>query len=346
MIKIFNREQYNWVKKGEKKILFTSKDYSESKFYPQTAIHISKIIPRFSHYNRFKKTIILIIIQNNFKTVVFNYDYKILTLYYLLSLSFLWPRNFKNIIFITLLIDINRLLNPWQSGNVSQSIKNMIIKYIIIIPNHIIVHTKKEKYELEKLVRYGRSQKIHFIKFPALDVNINKYKSDFNKGIKYILCAGNYRDINTFTKAIEKTTVHGVIISGCPISSINKSAKIEYFVNVDLQFYRSAIKNATAVVLPFKKSSPLRSLGQITACDCISMGVPLIVAKSFHLIDYFNDNDVIYYEPENSIDLQKKINYVLKTGASINERNIRLKNNIMDSLSLDNFVKTLVNISC
>ena len=76
------------------------------------------------------------------------------------------------------------------------------------------------------------------------------------------------------------------------------------------------------------------------------MGVPLIVAKSFHLIDYFNDNDVIYYEPENSIDLQKKINYVLKTGASKNERNIHLKNNIMDSLSLDNFVKTLVNISC
>ena len=127
----------------------------------------------------------------------------------------------------------------------------------------------------------------------------------------YIMSVGNdmNRDFNTLVKALPQGQKLKLVTSkkienfGKNIQILNNWITDEELLNI----YQKAIMVIIPSIKLKSESSGLSTTLQSMACKCI-----VIIPKLPPLMELFEEGvDCIYYEVENSLDLRKKINYVL-----------------------------------
>jgi len=297
-------------------ILTVNVDYNYTPAWRKDAIHIAKVDKKWHKRSTFSKAWFLASIVQSYKKIIFTYDVKLVSLYYIFS--FFPPYvGKKEIIFITLLVDVAQFIGVKKYG-FKNTIKYWFYYFFIRIPGKIVVHTREEIRLYSKTFKLYSKNKFYFIPhcfaYHMPDENDFDYHPICGK-TDYIVCPGNHRDIETFVNAIQMLPS----ITGIVIGSDDNRAKWEHVKinNVEFKFsipyeeYRQIIANAELLVFSVSSIGPLRSLGQISVFHSVIFGVPVLAADSFQIKDYFSRDEIWYYEPGNGRSLADNIKLVL-----------------------------------
>ena len=287
---------------NRKNILTVNVDYSYNDKWGKIACHIEDYDNIWQTRSLFGKLLKLLFIGHNFEIIVFNYDVKLAFLFSLLHHLYPYKGKLKRCIFVTLLIDVSIF-----------SIKNVhryIFYYIFVrLQDSIIIHTREEKFIYSESFKIRLNNKFIFIPYFSYEDN-SILNSQGDRG-DYVICPGNHRDIDTFTKAISFLNKYkGIVIGGegdrLKWENYNRN-KIKFFFNIPYEKYKQLIANAGLLVVPLKKEKNMRSLGIIATFQAVSLSVPVIVPSTFHLKDYFSNKEILFYDPGNYKSLAKAI---------------------------------------
>jgi glycosyltransferase involved in cell wall biosynthesis len=297
-------------------ILTVNVDYNYTPAWRKDAIHIAKIDKNWHKRSTCNKAWFLASIVKNYKKIIFTYDVRLVSLYYIFSFFHLYAGK-KEIIFITLLVDVAQFIGVKKYG-FRNTIKYWFYFFFIRIPGKIVVHTKEEIRLYSETFKLYSKNKFYFIPhcfaYHMPDDNDFDYSPIIGK-TNYIVCPGNHRDIETFVNAIQMLpSITGIIIGSDGNRAEWEHVKInniEFKFSIPYEEYRQVIANAKLLVFPVRKVGPLRSLGHITVFHSVIFGVPVLAADSFQLKDYFSRNEIWYYEPGNARSLADTINLVL-----------------------------------
>ncbi len=281
------------------KTLTVNVDYFNETGWEMDADHIKDIDNRWERKSILNQIIKLISVSGNYDKIIFTYDTRMVFLFYGISLLYPTIRK-KEIIFITLLVDINQWSNKY-SFSFKSIMKYWFYYFFVRIPKKIIVHTNKEIQLYTETFKLKSTEKFYFI--PHCFAYNLPNESDINYDLldnEYIICAGNHRDIDIFVNTLLSLPDK----SGLVIAGEDDRKKWEHFKADNIQFkfnvpyteYRKLIANAKLLVFPVRKSGPLRSLGQITVLHGVVFDIPVLSADTFHLKDYFSKEEIWYYE--------------------------------------------------
>ena len=180
------------------------------------------------------------------------------------------------------------------------------------MPEIVLVHTSYEIELYSEVFRLKKKNRINFLHYFSYNDNNELLSKNIDIVINdYVICAGNHRDINTFVSAVNKIdNLYGIVI-GSEADRIkwenSEFNDIKFYFNLPYVRYRKLISGAKASVISIKNSGPLRSLGLISAFEAISLQVPIIASNTFHLKDYFSNNEISFYTPDDSNSLAEKI---------------------------------------
>ena len=233
-------------------------------------------------------------VANRYEVLVLHYDVKFAFVLGFLARIFPIGR-LKKIVFVTLLVDVGR----YEKKNLKNILKWFFYSLFIRIPNKILVHTSYEVNAYKKIFKDQKSNRIEQINYFSYN-SLNEFPKNNGKkkNGEYVVCAGNHRDIATFINAAEKLNkIKSVVVAGEGDRKIwgnYNSNKIQILFNQPYFKYQEIISHASALIIPIKKSYPIRSLGLIAAFEATCLGVPIIASDTFHLKDYFNSNDVFF----------------------------------------------------
>jgi hypothetical protein len=75
----------------------------------------------------------------------------------------------------------------------------------------------------------------------------------------------------------------------------------------DYNTYLAYLYASRVVVIPLHRERHPRSLGQTQLLHAMIAQKPVVVADTFHVRDYTDDESVLYYRSEDSSDLRDKI---------------------------------------
>ena len=297
-------------------ILTVNVDYDYTPAWRKNAVHIAKIDKKWHKRSTSSKAWVLASLVHSYKKIIFTYDVKLVSLYYVFSF-FLPYIGKKEIIFITLLVDVAQFTSLKQTG-FRNIIKYWFYYFFIRIPGKIVVHTKEEIRLYAETFKLYPKKKFYYVPhcfaYHMPDENDFDYHPIY-EGSDYIVCPGNHRDIDTFVHAIQMLPdMKGIVIGSDgdrPIWDHEKIENVEFKFNIPYAEYRQFIANAKLLVFPVTKAGPLRSLGQITVLHAVVFGVPVLSADTFHLKDYFSINEIWYYKSGNTKSLADTIKLVL-----------------------------------
>jgi glycosyltransferase involved in cell wall biosynthesis len=179
----------------------------------------------------------------------------------------------------------------------------------------IVVHSSAEVNLLAQTFNVSPTRFKFIPYFVRADAMSFQDKSAIATTVPYILAAGRNRDLRTFIAAIRETPFKGIIIGGEPdrtnYEGILPSNVVGHF-EIPFQQYRAYIAGAVAFVVPLFASHAARSLGQIATFEAVARHVPVIAARTSQLTDYFvEDEEILFYEPENPDDLKSKIEQII-----------------------------------
>ncbi|MBT3407158.1 hypothetical protein HN415_00585 [Candidatus Woesearchaeota archaeon] len=322
-----------------KKILTANVDFSYNYHWNKIADHIGKYDKKWHTRKLFGKVYKLFIIGKKYDVIVFNYDVRLAFLCALFLRIFCFKKNAIKIVFITLLIDVS-IFNK-------KSFLHFIFYYIFVRLQHkIIVHTKEEITIYRKTFKIIPKNK--FIYIPYFYYQDNSIITTNRNKKKYILCAGNHRDIGTFVNAMSYLkNYNGVVIAGEGDRLIwenNNEVNIDFFFNLSYKKYKQYIADAMALVVPINNTKLKRSLGIIATFQAVSLDIPVIAADTFHLQDYFSKNDINYYKSEDSTCLADTINQVVKNYKASKNKVKVAKIKLYQYYTIDNFITALTHV--
>lgn len=183
----------------------------------------------------------------------------------------------------------------------------MLFWFLFRIFDNIIVHSSAEVEYLSK--RYKVSAvKFSFIPYFWYEPAGKDEHREFRPmPLSPIFCsAGNNRDFDTFIRAINLTRDRGRII-GAKKGEILNESQIEVYPSVPCDEYNSLIADSDIVVISLYRNRFQQSLGQILLMKAFGLHIPCIVARNKYIMDYCNENTVVFYEPENVASLRQAI---------------------------------------
>lgn len=319
-------------------ILTVNVDFSYNSDWNKKARHITEYDKKWNNRNIISKVLKLLMVSKNFNTIIFNHDVKLAFIFSLLHLIYLGRSKLKKIIFITLLIDIS----IFSYKNIHQ----YIFYYIFVrLQNKIIVHTSEEINIYKKAFKIGSQGKFIFIPYFYYQDNYI-VKNTVKKS--YIICAGNFRDIETFVKSITYLNSYsGIVIAGEGDRQRwedHDEKLITILFNQPYNNYKKLIAEAVLLVVPIDNKKLKRSLGIIATFQAVSLDIPVIAADSFHLIDYFNNHEIQYYKSRNFKSLANTIEDVMKYPEKTQIRVHKAKKKLEKYYSNEIFLRNIENV--
>lgn len=156
-----------------------------------------------------------------------------------------------------------------------------------------------------KFIRFGTDAEF----FSGEDLMIDQTNE------RYILCVGqNKRDWNTLFKAYDRLhTDIRLRLIGCNKKE-TASKNIEFIPFMPIKDLMKEIKNALFCVLPLEYMN--YSFGQMTLLQQMILKKTVVAARVPSIIDYVRDTiDAILYEPQNDMDLAKKMDYLIQNSS-------------------------------
>lgn len=130
----------------------------------------------------------------------------------------------------------------------------------------------------------------------------------------YLLVAGTLRDYGCLLQALEGLPHPCVlVVHRWDLDEIDQArlpGNVELQVNIPYRDYAALLRNCRAVVVPLHRDRHLRSLGQTQLFEAMAARKPVVCADTFHLRDYTDASRVLYYQPEDPLDLREKIGRV------------------------------------
>lgn len=156
---------------------------------------------------------------------------------------------------------------------------------------------------------------INVEKFTKIE-DSNCFKEKYNIKEKYVLCVGRIEKNKNqllVAKSLKNLNIRLIIIGEKTdkkyAAEIEKFPFVTIIENIDYssEFLASAYKNAELFILPSKKE-----ISPNTIIEAALTGVPVICTKNtLTIYEYFRDS-ILYFDPNSSKDLTKKINKFLE----------------------------------
>ena len=179
--------------------------------------------------------------------------------------------------------------------------------------NKIIVYSSNEVGHYSQRFPLLAS-KFKFIKY-GRDYDIFK-ENEYLSNEKYVASGGSSnRDFNTLACALDHLEKKKVAVKckiatrpGADILQCSPS-NLEILYDIRLDKFGSFLDKSLFVVIPVKNSGV--SGGHMALLEAMSRGKLIIVTDIPGVRDYVDEENVIFYKPEDSIDLAGKIEYVL-----------------------------------
>ena len=130
----------------------------------------------------------------------------------------------------------------------------------------------------------------------------------------YALSMGvSHRDYETLIRAWAGIEFPLKIVGHTQIDTAGLE-NVELVPKVSIPEFKRYIHNARIVILPFKNVR--YSIGQMTLTECMSMGKPIVVSRSFGVLDYVEDGvDCLTYACGDPKDLSDKVSTLLRDPA-------------------------------
>ena len=197
-------------------ILTVNVGYDYTPAWRKDAVHIAKIDKKWNKRSTCSKAWLLASIVQSYKKIIFTYDVKLVSLYYIFSFFHPYVGK-KELIFITLLVDVAQFTGVIIYG-FRNTIKYWFYYFFVRIPGKIVVHTKEEIRLYAETFKLYSKNKFYFIPhcfaYHMPDENDFDYHPIYGE-IDYIVCPGNHRDIVTFVHAIKMLpNIKGIVIGG------------------------------------------------------------------------------------------------------------------------------------
>ncbi len=126
----------------------------------------------------------------------------------------------------------------------------------------------------------------------------------------YVLAAGRHRDFPCFLDAVRDLPWRTVLVAGASDRATigdNLPANVEVHYELPFARYRDFIAQAAIAVVPLFGQRHQRLLGQIALLEAAQMHVPVIAARTFQVMDYVSEREVLFYAPGDSAELRLQI---------------------------------------
>ena len=214
-----------------------------------------------------------------------------------------------------------------------------IVKKLLSGSSKIIVLSSSAKYEMAKVFSIP-FKKIEIFYFGA-DLNFWKYSLFNLRGRDYILAIGSdmNRDYQTLCQAVSGK-YKMIIVSNKKIicNGVEVRSNISNKEVIDL-YYGARIVVTPSVKL-LNESSGLSTTVQAMAC-----GTPVLISDSLPMRELFReDEEIFYFEPENSISLGHKLEQIWDNESLLKKVSLNARSKVDKELNNDNMVKQLEKI--
>jgi glycosyltransferase involved in cell wall biosynthesis len=175
------------------------------------------------------------------------------------------------------------------------------------------VHTT---WERDNLPGYFNVQqgKFKFLPFWLDDPSPHRPTAErpaFLPGHDYVLVAGTLRDYDCFLRALDGLPYSGIVFAQpWDMPSIHRTVgtdRVAIMRFTDHRTYLAYLYASRVVVIPLHRERHPRSLGQTQLLEAMIARKPVVVADTFHVRDYTDEESVLYYRSEDSSDLRDKI---------------------------------------
>lgn len=185
-------------------------------------------------------------------------------------------------------------------------------KKILKYADAIICYDEAEKKILNKF-----NKKVHFFNVGVDDwyFSDSKFKPLKDKRKAVILAFGRDRDrdYETFTSAIRELKVIGEIVcSKDNIKEIVLPPNLKVSFDLPPKLLKEKIYSSDIVVIPIKNIK--RPGGHLSLLDSMASKKPVIIAHNKWIssaYEFKNNEECLYFEPENKKDLKNKINLLM-----------------------------------
>lgn len=222
------------------------------------------------------------------------------------------------------------------------SLRKKIVKFFLKGIKYVVVYSKKE-------VEYYKNifPSAHFIFVPyGIDYDNKKlYKGELPNN--YIFSGGrSNRDFKTLINAHEILSEQykiSLCIATRPVVLQDiEQKKAIILKDVVLESFGSSMEKSKFIILPLIETEI--SAGHQVLLEALERNMIIIVSSIDAVKDYVDENQVIFYNPNDVIDLYEKMKYVLENYEVV--RNLYLENNkyYMDNYTFINFVNRLAKI--
>lgn len=199
-----------------------------------------------------------------------------------------------------------------KSNSVYYNIRKYIVNFAYKETNKIIVYGKDEITYYKKIFP-SLSEKFIFIKY-GRDF-IYKDNRDFNNEYSYISSGGrSNRDYATYINAMsiistKENKIKGIIATRpeC-VKGLKRPNNLNIKYNITLNQFGSFLDKSLFCVLPLIDTNI--SAGHMALFEAMFHKKIIIVADIPAIRNYVNNDQVIFYKPNDSIDLSKKIIFV------------------------------------
>lgn len=328
------------------RILSLITHFSHIPAWETATTRIDQIDPNWKQRSRLSQARFLVRIALQWDRIVFFYDTQLPFLFWMLYLLRYWHNPRQRMIFTTWLYDASPL--PARLKITKAEIRLWIGRVYFWVFTRlfrvIIVHSSAEVSAYAKMFGVPPSRFAfipYFVRSDALaDATLPK-----QIGTDYVLASGRSRDFTTFVEAVRNLPVHSVLVGGEPDRAkvgVDLPPNLEAHFEIPFDEYRSWIAGSTIFVVPLRADRPMRSLGQVATFEAIAHHVPVIAARTFHLSDYFTDNEILFYEPGDVAGLRQAIQQLMADPAQRQELARKAYERMMTKFTPQAYVQSLL----
>ena len=103
------------------------------------------------------------------------------------------------------------------------------------------------------------------------------------------------------------------------VKSLGMEDSVLYFGPKSLEDIAIAIDGCDIGVIPNRSSSFIEINMPTRIFEYLSRGKPVVVPRTPGILDYFHENEMIYFEPDNVGNLAEKLRQVIESPEALNE---------------------------
>jgi glycosyltransferase involved in cell wall biosynthesis len=294
-------------------ILSLQKFLDHNPTWASQTVSVTAIDPRYHHRPWLHKLFLLTLWLGRFEVFVFHRNDHLLAFF--LACWKLVSDATSKLVLEDMFFDVTA-----QTGTLTGYFRRVYYQLLLQSIDRVGVHTSHESRCYTKMFRLPK-ERVCFTRWFVHGAEINNLTvaDDASSDRKpYLFVAGTLRDYSCVINAVANSS-HELLILLRPwdLKSIKKNfnLNVQILCDIDRDQYFDYLRKASIVIVPIGKEKPLRSLGHSQLLEAFVAGRPVVCSRTFHVIDYVDDNDVLFYEPGNSADLLAKINLLVTNPA-------------------------------